>query len=371
MYRTLLAILLPLPVFAQPALMPVQLAELAPDLSEASALLVVQGATWTLVDGPGQPEILELDPNTGQVLRVLGLTNATRTDWEALAMDDTHVYVGDIGNNSGSRQDLRIFRFPVDSLLDPAVQTVTVETIAWSYADQTDFTPAPFVTPFDCEAMVVVDGEIVLFTKRWNDEQSRVYRMPAQPGNWTAQPDTLFDSDGLVTDATRDPVTGDVFLSGYRFALPFQPFVWVLRGASGADLFQGSAERYPLTTVDLQLEGCAWAGGDSLLLANEVFQGVPAACWSLQLPPVNTVPEAMDAQVPRCWPNPFGDELRISLPGGAAGTLQVSDSTGRMFHVGRVPADGRVDTSTWPDGPCVVEVVSGGVRHRLRMVHAR
>lgn len=371
MYRTLLAILLPLPVFAQPALMPVQLAELAPDLSEASALLYVQGATWTLVDGPGQPEILELDPNTGQVLRTLGLINAMRTDWEALAMDDTHVYVGDIGNNNGDRQDLRIFRFPVDSLLDPAVQTVMVETIAYSYADQTVFTPAPFATPFDCEAMILVDGEIVLFTKRWNDEQSRVYRMPAQPGTWTAQPDTLFDSDGLVTDATRDPMTGDVFLAGYRFALPFQPFVWVLKGTSGADLFQGSTERYPLTTVDLQLEGCAWAGGDSLLLVNEEFQGVSAACWSLHVPTATVLPETPTTPGPHAWPNPFGHELRISLAGGAGGTLQVSDHMGRTFHVGPVPADGRVDTSHWPEGPCLLEVVSGGVRHRLRMVHVR
>jgi hypothetical protein len=38
--------------------------------------------------------------------------NAKNTDWEALTNDGNNFYIGDFGNNDGSRRDLTIYKVP-------------------------------------------------------------------------------------------------------------------------------------------------------------------------------------------------------------------------------------------------------------------
>lgn len=87
----------------------------------------------------------------------------TNIDWEEISQDADFVYVGDFGNNhNGIRADLHILRITKESILsDHSV----IETINFSYSNQTDFAPAGSNnTDFDCEAFIASNGSIFLFT---------------------------------------------------------------------------------------------------------------------------------------------------------------------------------------------------------------
>ena len=45
----------------------------------------------------------------GTILRTISIANASNIDWEDLAENDTHLFIADIGNNNGNRQDLKIY----------------------------------------------------------------------------------------------------------------------------------------------------------------------------------------------------------------------------------------------------------------------
>ena len=38
------------------------------------------------------------------------MSNIKNTDWEEISQDKDFIYIGDIGNNSGNRDDLKIYR---------------------------------------------------------------------------------------------------------------------------------------------------------------------------------------------------------------------------------------------------------------------
>jgi len=80
--------------------------------------------------------------------------------------DKDYLYVGDFGNNlNGNRTDLKILRIRKNSVL---VNPLKIDTINFSYSNQTNFTPTGTNnTDFDCEAFIVASDSIYLFTKQW------------------------------------------------------------------------------------------------------------------------------------------------------------------------------------------------------------
>jgi hypothetical protein len=119
------------------------------DLRETSGLENVNGKIYTHNDSGGSNLLYEINAATGDVIRSITVIGATNVDWEDLACDDTHLYIADIGNNLGSRTDLKIYKI-LKSDLDTN-NMVNAETIAFSYADQTKFTYDNFTTPYDAE----------------------------------------------------------------------------------------------------------------------------------------------------------------------------------------------------------------------------
>jgi len=276
-----LLLLVPLASWAQP-LATVPLTALSTTLDETSGLLIVDGAVWTHNDSGNRNELYQLDTLTGVVLRTVRLDNAANTDWEDLASDGRWVYVGDFGNNSGSRRDLRVYRFPLADLRDPAVTNVTVDTIRFTFADQTIFTPANNANDFDCEAMVAMDDSLFLFSKNWLDQRTRLYALPAVPGDHAAVVLGSLDAQGLVTGAAWDPQGRRIALVGYTGDLA-TPFVWELAGFRGHDFFGGSAQRHELALAFIQMEGIAWVRPGEVFLSSEMNFLAPARLWSLRM----------------------------------------------------------------------------------------
>src|SRR5699024_11803089 len=82
-------------------------------------------------DSSYKNRLYEVDTITGKVTRTITVTNAKNVDWEAMAHDESFIYVGDIGNNSGVRTDLKIYKIAKIDYLDST--EVTAEIINFNY----------------------------------------------------------------------------------------------------------------------------------------------------------------------------------------------------------------------------------------------
>ena len=97
----------------KPAGSTMRLAEL-PEASGLVASRVTPGRLWAHNDS-GKPEIVALDAK-GTVLGRVSISGAALDDWEALASGacekGTCLYIGDIGDNNGTRSEIIIYRVP-------------------------------------------------------------------------------------------------------------------------------------------------------------------------------------------------------------------------------------------------------------------
>ncbi len=362
-----LTALLPLAAAAQP-LVPTLLTALSPTLYESSGLLAVNGALWTHNDSDNENKLYQVDPSNGEVVREVTLTNASNVDWEAITSDGEWVYVGDFGNNPGSRTNLRIYRFPLTELTDPDVTSVLVDTIRFAYADQTDFTPANQAHNWDCEAFIVEGDSLYLFSKRWLDAHTMCYALPAWPGDHMAVPHDSLDSQGLVTDATYDPGTGRLLLLGYTHAM--HPFIWDLSGFHGNTFFHSQAERYDLALPFTKTEGITFLNSDTVWIScEENFMG-EARLWSLGLDRVVSVRDERSTTVPRLRPNPAHDRMVIEGLGGPA-RVRCFDARGLVVVQAQVGGDGVMDVGMLAPGSYTLVVSQGRDTTTHRLLIAR
>lgn len=174
-------------------------------VDEISGMVYYNGKLYVHNDS-GSPAILyEIDTNSLQITKEIFLQGITNVDWEDITQDDTHFYIGDIGNNAGNRTNLRIYKFPKSAIGNNYYDTIEnfqIEVIQYQYPDQIDFTPNNNNTAFDCEAIAYNNNKLHLFTKNWIQGISVHYTLPIQAGNYTATKiDSLFTQDYRITGA--------------------------------------------------------------------------------------------------------------------------------------------------------------------------
>ena len=189
----LLLLLLNLPAPAQTAprrlptrARPHRLARLDAAVPETSALCFTDGALWTLNDSGNPPVLFRLDPASGRVTQRVRIRNFPNVDWEELAADARYFYIADVGNNAGTRRDLRVLRVAKAAIGAADTCSVRAEEIAFHYPEQTDFSALPYHHNFDCEALFAAPDSLHLFTKNWLDGRTRHYTLPTQPGQYVA-----------------------------------------------------------------------------------------------------------------------------------------------------------------------------------------
>lgn len=261
-------------------------------------------------------------------------------DAEEVSQDSLYLYVGDIGNNHGCRQDLHILRI---RKLTQSPQIFRVDTIAFSYEDQTDFTVLPTnSTDFDCEAFVVTDDSIYLFTKQWITMQTAIYSLPKTPGTHVARRRGVINTHGLVTGATYLPEYQLIVLSGYDFDSNdyisfFHPFIFLLYDFQGNNFHSGNKRRLDFMTVEkAQIEAVATSNALDYYLTCEHFSTFMGGVVSIDIPAklqlldlreyllpylrkfgVTDNPVAVSDHHPadfRIYPNPAKDRLHIDFP---------------------------------------------------------
>jgi len=249
---------------------PTYSAQLTDALHETSGLVYSDNLLWTMNDDTDNT-IYGVDTN-GVIQKKIALKNATNKDWEEIAQDSSYFYIGDFGNNvSGNRKDLRILRVEKISLEG---KTQKIDTISFSYSNQTDFTKIKSnTTNFDCEAFVVVNDSIYLFTKQWKQKRTTVYVIPKTPGNYTAQLKDTFNVNGLITSATILPDKKLLALSGYRKSLT--PFVYLFYDYERSSFFSGNRRKIKIALPFHQIEGITTKNGLQYYLSNENFTRKP------------------------------------------------------------------------------------------------
>jgi len=78
-------------------------------LSETSGLIFWNNNLWTHNDN-SDSNIYMLDTLYGRIVQAYPLAGIENRDWEEISQDEDYVYIGDFGNNSGNRTDVRILK---------------------------------------------------------------------------------------------------------------------------------------------------------------------------------------------------------------------------------------------------------------------
>jgi len=190
-------------------------------ISETSGLIYYHNKLITHNDSGNAAELYEINTASGSITRTVTISNATNIDWEDIAQDDTYIYIGDIGNNSGSRTDLKFYRILKTDY--DSNTNVIADIINYSYADQTDFNSNMNNTNWDAEAFVVYDDYILIFSKNWINNEVDVYAIPKFISTHSAHKVSNYNVQGLVTGA--DSIDSNkIYLSGYS-ASNITPFL--------------------------------------------------------------------------------------------------------------------------------------------------
>ena len=193
------------------------------EVKETSGLFFYNGRLWTHNDSGGKPILYGLDTTTFEVVQRITLANAQNKDWEDVCTDGERVYVGDFGNNKGKRKNLRIYTFPLGDIPKEGNASITVDSINFSFGDQTEFNYEKHQHDFDCESMFATNDYLYLFSKGWATGTTRLYRLSKTPGKQVAEVVNGFDSQGLITGADYDRESGVLVIVGYvnKIWLPF------------------------------------------------------------------------------------------------------------------------------------------------------
>ncbi len=250
-------------------------------LAESSGLQWAGNSLWTFNDSGGEPAIYRIDTLSDAILQKVTLQGATNIDWEDIAFDGFYFYIGDFGNNSnGARTNLKIYRFPLIAIPDAVgnpdvtIPSAQISIINFTYSDQ----PQPPVasggnnTKFDCEAMIVDDSKIHLFSKNWIDLNSMHYVIDGvEAGTYVATPLETLATNFLVTGA--DKAVGDnvIALLGYQVTGTASHFLFLLSDYTGGYYFNGNKRKLNLPDVFVmaKAEGICFKNGHYGYISNE------------------------------------------------------------------------------------------------------
>ena len=300
-------------------------------LSESSGLHFLDGRLLTIEDSGNENAVFEVDTLTGEVIREVLIGNATNTDWESITADDSFLYIGEFGNNSGSRQDLKIFKIPLDEYLETE-STQSLEVISFSYSDQSDFTPAPLSTNFDAEAFCTYGDSLILFSKNWINGYSKIYKLPKEEGTYELEVIDSINTEGLVTGCDCNDELGLIHLIGHNALLT--PFVVRISDFSPGLITDGIINRVTLSALlgqSTQIEGIANSFSSNFFASSEEFFNTNAWLfelnWELDLSTENPQKLYLDGFIS---PNPSSGSFRVDFEHFTE--IQVIDHSGKIIY---------------------------------------
>ena len=243
---------------------------LSNQIMETSGLIEYDNFLYTHNDNTDNT-IYKINKTTGSIVQSFLLNGVANVDWEEIAQDENFIYIGDFGNNTnGNRTNLKIYKISKTSLNTNPI----IETINYSYSNQTDFSSqGSNNTNFDCEAFIVTDTEILLFTKQWIANQTSIYSLPKIAGTHVANLVTTLNVQGLITGATQRKEVRLITLSGYNNML--QPFIYLIYDYNGTNFSAANKRKLEIDLPFHQMEGISTLNGTDYFISNESFVQSP------------------------------------------------------------------------------------------------
>jgi hypothetical protein len=314
-----------------------------PDLDETSGLLFYNNSIITFNDSGGEANLYEINASTGNISRTVTITNATNVDWEDITQDASYIYIGDIGNNSGSRTDLKIYKISKNDYND-ADDSAVAEIISYSYADQIDFTPNPNNTNWDAEGLISYGDKLLIFSKNWVDNMVNVYSISKTSGVHSALLESSYNTNGLITSAEISFNEDVIYLTGYSSSQA--PFMYTIHGIpnNSLDVFSGIiSDKIPnIVPLGNQVEAITLFEitpiEHRLYISNEKFVfsvgpitiTFPAKLWFIEIDAETVtldVPDIDSDLSLNISPNPFDKTLKLSE---RVDEIVIFDLLGRM-----------------------------------------
>lgn len=340
------------------------------EVEESSGLVLHQNCLWTHNDSGWDPNLFCLDTANAALMRTIWVSKAENRDWEDITKDETHLFIGDFGNNNGNRDDLQIYKLPLALISN---DTIEAEGIAFEYPDQTDFTTRPQNNNFDMEAMISLGDSLYLFSKNWLDLQTRVYALPKEAGTYEADLRDSFNVNGLITGASFREEDSLLVLVGYS---PFlTPFAYLFWDYTGTQFFSGNKRKIELTIPFHQVEAIDWnPNGRYFFISNERFNNVVNISPKLHRLYVDqwldnsisntTSPFPNDSDGIAVFPNPSQSKINIHFP-GVSQSIEASIYTSEGLAISRsalnfTSGKAELDVSTWKPGLYYMVLLHGG-----------
>lgn len=329
-------------LYAVSSMRPNTIGQLPTKLDGTSSLIYWNGNYWSCNDHT-KLQLYRIDTLTGAITDSLLVSESAPQDMEDIAQDENYLYFGNFGNNSNTRTNLHILRVGKLSLQNG---NPTIDTIFFSYPDQTDFTPSSMQTDFDCEAFIVGNEKIYLFTKQWSKLGTTCYELPKLPGTYIAVKMDSCNVQGLVTGAAFYEMERLIVLCGYSTLL--QPFVYLLYDYDNHHFFSGNKRKININLWGNQIEAIAGATPISYYMTNEKFTvggtSIPASLHHFSLenylsnylygtPPVSIAdhePLKSDYDI-KVFPNPASEKIHISDPHKCVKSVALYSMNGKQI----------------------------------------
>ncbi|EAZ79742.1 hypothetical protein [Algoriphagus machipongonensis] len=248
-------------------LSPLIIGELGSQAIESSGIEWIQGRLFSINDSENEAKIQEINPENGEVIREIEVTNASNIDWEELTVYQDHLYIGDFGNNLGMRQDLTILKIPISNLL--ASDNTIADKIHFNFSDQTDFNVNG---NFDCESFFIFNNQFHLFSKNTADGKTKHYTLPLNGSSQIATLLENYDVQGLITSADISEDGTKIVLLGYEDkGLNSKSFIWLISEFTDTKFFQGKIRRTFLGSPAKfsQTEGVVFFTNEEIYISGE------------------------------------------------------------------------------------------------------
>ena len=255
------------------------------------------GVYWT-VDDSGSVGVVYGVDGTGQVKGVLRY-NALPVDTEAVAWSRNRLYVGDIGDNTGTRKTIRVYWFD-----DPSPNDRTRTYRAWDFRYPDG--------PHDAETLLVSpSGRLYVATK---ELRGGLYRAPEAPSaSGVNQLTRVGDVPSTLTDGVYLPGGRQIAYLTYAKVLVLDAASGAERGSADVGVTQAEALAVGLDGTSLLVGG----EGRSSKVASMPVPGVPSPS-----PSPSPSPGGSDAE-PDTASTPVARQRGTYLAVGLAGLVAV------------------------------------------------
>lgn len=198
-----------------------------PAIRESSGIVASRqfdGVYWTLNDS-GNPAALYATRLNGELIQEISVQGSQNFDWEALGIDDQNqLWIGEIGNNSRLRTDLKLVVIAEPNPFTD-IKAKVIANYPYQYPNEN----------VDAEGLFVADGVPYIVSKE--RERATLYRFP------TLKTDTQHILERVGEFAEAKWVTGaGLSTDGTRLAVCTYDALWVYDGTAGnfTQMIQGT-----------------------------------------------------------------------------------------------------------------------------------